>query len=108
MPFHHSEGNWRSPTGLHAGSGLVDDAVVRRATTDRASGQRLRMAAIGGLAFTMLYLVHRLLQGTGPDSSSMEAVAAYQVAHRGALVASEVAVGWLWPWAWCPTRPRRP
>jgi hypothetical protein len=51
------------------------------------------MAAVGGLAFTILYVVHRLLQGTGPDSSSMEAVAAYQVAHRGALVASEVAVG---------------
>src|SRR5215203_2984265 len=51
------------------------------------------MAAIGGLAFTILYLAHRLLQGTGPDSSSMEAVAAYQVAHRGTLLASEVAVG---------------
>jgi hypothetical protein len=51
------------------------------------------MAAIGGLAFTILYLVHRLLQGTGPDSSRAGAVAAYQVAHRGALLASEVAVG---------------
>jgi len=78
---------------LHAGSQLVDHAVVRSATTDRAPGQPLRMAAIGGLAFTILYLAHRLLQGTGPDSSSMEAVAAYQVAHRGTLLASEVAVG---------------
>jgi hypothetical protein len=51
------------------------------------------MAAIGGLAFTILYLVHRLLQGTGPDSSGAATVAAYQVAHRGALLASEVAVG---------------
>ena len=51
------------------------------------------MAAIGGLAFTMLYVVHRLLQGSGPDGSSAAAVAAYQVAHRGALRASEVAVG---------------
>jgi hypothetical protein len=93
VPFHHSEGNWRSPTGLHADSELVDDAVVRSATTDRPPGQPLRTAAIGGLAFTILYLAHRLLQGTGPDSSSMEAVAGYQVAHRGALVASEVAVG---------------
>ena len=50
------------------------------------------MAASGGLAFTVLYLLHRLLQGTGPGSSSAAAVAAYQVAHRGALVASEVAV----------------
>ncbi|HJU03412.1 MAG TPA: hypothetical protein VJ966_19620 [Actinomycetes bacterium] len=65
---------------------------MTRATTDRAAGQPLRMAASGGLAFTVLYLLHRLLQGTGPGSSSAAAVAAYQVAHRGALVASEVAV----------------
>jgi len=71
----------------------VDDVLVTRATTDRPPGQPLRTAAVGGLAFTILYVTHRLLQGTGPDSSSMEAVAAYQVAHRGALVASEIAVG---------------
>jgi hypothetical protein len=53
----------------------------------------LRAAAIGGLAFTVLYLVHRLLQGAGPDGPSAAAVAAYQVAHRGALLASEIAVG---------------
>jgi hypothetical protein len=51
------------------------------------------MAAMGGMAFTILYLVHRLFQGSGPDGSSAAAVAAYQVAHRGALLASEVAVG---------------
>jgi hypothetical protein len=51
------------------------------------------MAAMGGLAFTILYLVHRLLQGSGPDGSGAAAVAAYQVAHRGALLASEAAVG---------------
>jgi hypothetical protein len=66
---------------------------VTSATTDRPRGQPLRTAAVGGLAFTLLYLVHRLLQGTGPDSPSAAAVAAYQVAHRGALLASEVAVG---------------
>jgi hypothetical protein len=38
-------------------------------------------------------MAHRLLQGTGPDGPSAAAVAAYQVAHRGALLASEVAVG---------------
>jgi Domain of unknown function (DUF4386) len=38
-------------------------------------------------------LVHRLLQGTGPDSSTAAAVTTYNLAHRGALVASEVAVG---------------
>jgi hypothetical protein len=71
----------------------LDDALVTAANLDRSSGQPLRTAAIGGLAFTVLYLLHRLLQGTGPDSSTAAAVATYQVAHRGALVASEVAVG---------------
>jgi len=53
----------------------------------------LRTAAIAGLTFTVLYLVHRILQGTGPDSSAPAAVADYQLAHRSALLASEVAVG---------------
>jgi hypothetical protein len=53
----------------------------------------LRTAAIGGLAFTALYLLHRLLQGAGPDSSTAAAVAAYNLAYRGALLASEVTVG---------------
>ncbi len=61
--------------------------------TDRWPGQPLRATAIGGLAFTVLYVAHRLLQGTGPGGSGASAVAAYQVAHRGALLASEVAVG---------------
>jgi hypothetical protein len=60
---------------------------------DQAPRQAVRTAAVGGLAFTVLYLVHRVLQGTGPDSSTAAAVAAYNVAHRGALLASEVAVG---------------
>ena len=63
------------------------------ANPDRSPGQPLRTAAISGLAFTVLYVVHRLLQGTGPHSSTAAAVATYQVVHRGALVASEVAVG---------------
>ena len=63
------------------------------ATTDRSPGQPLRTAAVGGLAFTVLYLLHRLLQGTGPDSATAAAVTTYNVAHRGALLASEVAVG---------------
>ena len=61
---------------------------------DRAPGrQALRTAAIGGLSFTVLYLLHRVLQGTGPSRSTAEAVAAYNVTHRGTLLASEVAVG---------------
>jgi hypothetical protein len=59
----------------------------------RPPGQPLRIAAIGGLAFTVLYLVHRILQGTGPDSATAAAVAAFYVEHRGILLASEVAVG---------------
>jgi hypothetical protein len=77
----------------HGGRQLVDDALVTAANRDRSPGQPLRTAAIGGLAFTVLYVVHRLLQGTGPDSCTAAAVATYQVAHRGVLVASEVAVG---------------
>ena len=77
---------------------LLDDALVTAANPDRPPGQPLRTAAISGLAFTVLYVVHRLLQGTGPDSSTAAAVATYQVAHRGALVAREVAVGLgCWP-----------
>jgi hypothetical protein len=59
----------------------------------RSPGQPLRTAAIGGLAFTVLYLLHRILQGTGPDSSNAAAVADYNLAHRSTLLASEVAVG---------------
>lgn len=66
---------------------------MRSGQTDRWPGQSLRAAAIGGLAFTVLYVAHRLLQGIGPDSPSAAAVAAYQLDHRGALLASEVAVG---------------
>jgi hypothetical protein len=76
-----------------AGRQLVDDALVTAANPDRSPGQPLRTAAISALAFTALYVVHRLLQGTGPDRSTAAAVATYQVAHRGVLVASEVAVG---------------
>lgn len=52
----------------------------------------LPTAAISGLAFTVLYLLHRLLQGTGPDSATAAAVAAYNVAHRGRLLAALVPV----------------
>jgi hypothetical protein len=72
---------------------LLDDAPMTAAKPDRSPGQPLRAAAISGLAFTALYVVHRLLQGTGPDRSTAAAVAAYNLAHRGPLVASEVAVG---------------
>jgi hypothetical protein len=63
------------------------------AQLDWSPGQQVRTAAIGGLTFTVLYLLHRLLQGTGPDSSTAAAAAAYNLAHRSTLLASEVAVG---------------
>ena len=60
---------------------------------DGSPGPQLRTAAIAGLAFTVLYLLHRLLQGTGPDSATAAAVAAYNLAHRSPLLVSEVALG---------------
>jgi hypothetical protein len=59
----------------------------------RSPGRPLRTAALAGLVFTVLYLLHRSLQGLGPDRSAAAAVADYHLAHRGTLVASEVAVG---------------
>jgi hypothetical protein len=63
------------------------------AKRDRLPRPPLRTAAISGLAFTLLYLLHRLLQGTGPEGSTAAAVADYNLAHRTTLLASEVAVG---------------
>jgi hypothetical protein len=59
---------------------------------DSARASSLRLAAIGALIFSLLFLVHHVLQGTGPVSSSAADVAAYSVAHRGALLGSEVAL----------------
>ena len=73
--------------------GCWHHAAMTRVQLDRSPGAALRTAAISGLAFTVLYLLHRLLQGTGSDSATAAAVAAYNVAHRGRLLASEVAVG---------------
>jgi hypothetical protein len=71
---------------------MLDDALMTGANLDRLPGQALKTAAIGGLAFTVLYLLHRLLQGAGPDSATAAAVAHYNLAHRSTLLASEVAV----------------
>lgn len=61
--------------------------------SDRAQGRALRTAAIGGLGFDLLYVVHRLLQGFGPDASTAAPIAAYNTDHRSALLGSEAAVG---------------
>ncbi|GAA4261525.1 hypothetical protein [Dactylosporangium darangshiense] len=52
----------------------------------------LRLAAVGALGFTVLYLLHRIGQGLGPDDAAPATVAAYQASHRGVLLASEVAL----------------
>lgn len=59
----------------------------------RISASRLRLAAIGGLIFVALYVLHRVLQGSGPSSGDPATVAAYNVAHRAALLGSEIALG---------------
>lgn len=62
--------------------------------TAGVTGRRaLRTAALGAFGFDVFYVVHRLLQGLGPDGDTPAAVAAFNVAHRSALVAGEVAVG---------------
>jgi hypothetical protein len=57
------------------------------------SAWALRTAALRALVFDVLYIVHRLLQGLGPDDATPAEISAFNVAHRSALLASEVAVG---------------
>lgn len=71
---------------------LPDDGAVS-VNAEAARGSSLRLAAIGALVFSVLFLLHHVLQGPGPAGSSAADVAAYNVAHRGALLGSEVALG---------------
>jgi hypothetical protein len=57
------------------------------------SAGALRTAAFGAVVFDVFYVVHRLLQGLGPDGATPEGISAFNLAHRSALLASEVAVG---------------
>jgi hypothetical protein len=57
------------------------------------SAWALRTAALGALVFDVLYVVHRLLQGLGPDDATPAGISAFNLAHRSALLASEVVVG---------------
>lgn len=75
------------------GRGVSDDGVMASLSLDSARGSSLRLAAVGALVFSLLFVVHHVLQGTGPVGSSAADVAAYYVAHRGALLGSEVALG---------------
>jgi hypothetical protein len=80
-------------TQLCLWSGVPDDGGMPSLNLDNARGSSLRLAAVGALVFSLLFSVHHVLQGTGPGSSSAADVAAYNVAHRGALLGSEVALG---------------
>lgn len=51
----------------------------------------LRYAGSGGLAFLTLFVVHRVLQGVGPEAGAN--LTAYYIENRDAQRASEVAVG---------------
>jgi hypothetical protein len=77
----------------HVGVHLSDDDVMNSNEDTASPRASLRLAAIGGLVFVIFYIIHRLLQGSGPDNSSAAAVAAYQIEHRSALLTSEIAVG---------------
>jgi hypothetical protein len=68
------------------------DGVMIAVDRVRAREPSLRSAAIGSLLFSLLFTVHHVLQGAGPVASSVPDVAAYNVAHRDALLASEVAL----------------
>ena len=71
---------------------LPDDGAMR-GNADSERRTFLRLAAVGALVFGVLFVLHHLLQGSGPASASAAEVAAYNVAHRGALLGSEVALG---------------
>lgn len=71
---------------------LLNDGLMT-SVNPRRPPRSLRAAAVGGLAFTVLYVLNRILQGAGPDSSTAAAVADYSRVHRSTLLASEVAVG---------------
>ncbi|WP_448811702.1 hypothetical protein [Agromyces bauzanensis] len=54
---------------------------------------RLRWAAIGAVAFILLYALHRALQGLGPEGAEPAALAEWITAQRTPLLVSELALG---------------
>lgn len=63
--------------------------AARRMTTRDLGAGKARWASLAGLEPVP---AARVLQGTGPDSSTAAAVADYNLAHRSTLLANEVAV----------------
>jgi Domain of unknown function (DUF4386) len=53
----------------------------------------LRTAAFSGLAFDLLYVIHHLLQGLGPDDTSAAGIGLYNATQRSRLLLSEIALG---------------
>jgi hypothetical protein len=92
-----STGATRTPTGMSRRSGypgqMDDDPVTIGVNADPARCRALRVAALGGLGFDLLYVIHRLLQGLGPHTSTVAAITVYSRDHRESLLGSEVAVG---------------
>lgn len=62
-------------------------------SADSTRAVRLRWAAIGATAFVVLYALHRVLQGLGPDSAEPAALADWITSDRVPLLASELALG---------------
>jgi hypothetical protein len=58
-------------------SGMTIDVVENSART-------LRTAALGALVFDVLYVVHRLLQGLGPDDATPVVISQRSTSHRSA------------------------
>jgi hypothetical protein len=52
------------------------------------SARALRTAALGALVFDVPYVVHRLLQGLGPDDATPAGISGFNLAPRSALLAS--------------------
>lgn len=60
---------------------------------DSTRAVRLRWAASGATAFVVLYALHRVLQGLGPDSAEPAALAEWITDARAPLLAGELALG---------------
>jgi hypothetical protein len=66
---------------------------MARTITSTSHLWALRVAALGAVAFDVLFVGHHVLQASGPAGSTADAVAAYNASHRTALLVSEVLVG---------------
>jgi hypothetical protein len=61
---------------------LADDPVAIDVNADPPRCRALRVAALGGLGFDLLYVIHRLLQGLGPQTSTVAAITPWASSPR--------------------------